>query len=963
MTRQRYSITFLAAASLALLGFCGRAEAQITHQISLPSGMTWCDDGMINGLLTQVNNFRAQNGVPALSASTLGMKDAELRATQFATYMQTATPGTPGFNPHQGWDTTAASIGYNVVSENLAYMTIDPGYVVYAAWQDPLHIAAMLATDANVAGVSCVYYNGTAYWTYEPGSCTGSSCGTSSNPPPSGGTPVMDSEEWAFLTLINNYRAQNGAGPLAVSVALENSSLWMANDMATKNYASHTDSLGRSPGARLAAFNYTYTPWGENILGGYTTAQDAFTGWQNACDADASGNCTYAHRQNMLNPAFQVIGIGRAYGPSSTYGWYWVTDFGGVVDATITPPSGPPSGPTISSFAASPSSITAGQSTTLTWSVTGATTVTIDSGIGDVTNLTSKVVSPGATTTYTLTATNAAGSATARATVSVGAAPDSQPPSTPTLTSAVLNGATEVDLAWGASTDNVGVAGYQIIRNGSLLTAVSAATLSYADMGLQAGTTYTYAIRAYDGAGNVSAASNSRSVTTPVVTPPPTTTCGTPGAGAFTGCYYNNITLSGTPALVRTDSQINFDWGMFAPDPAVTVGNFSVRWQGNFAFSAGTYTFKALTSDGMRLYIDGNPVIDRWRDQASTFYTAQQSMAAGTHLITVEYYEHTGWSTAHVTWLNSTPVTQAPTILSFSAAPTSVVQGTSSTLSWSVNGATTITIDNGIGDVTSVTSKQVSPAQTTVYTLTASNSAGTVTAQATVTVTAQGDTQPPSTPTLTSAIAKSSTQVDLTWSASTDNVGVTGYQIVRNGGLLASVAGTTYSDTTAAANTTYTYTVRAYDGAGNLSAASNAIAVTTPAPSPSGGACPAATVGAFTGCYYNNLTMSGNPALVRTDNQINFDWGAGTPAPAITSYDFSARWQGYFTFSQGAHSFTATTSDGMRLYIDGNLVLDRWRDQAATMYTVSQSLSAGTHLITVEYYEHTGWPTAHLTWQ
>jgi hypothetical protein len=122
-------------------------------------------------------------------------------------------------------------------------------------------------------------------------------------------------------------------------------------------------------------------------------------------------------------------------------------------------------------------------------------------------------------------------------------------------------------------------------------------------------------------------------------------------------------------------------------------------------------------------------------------------------------------------------------------------------------------------------------------------------------------------------------------------------------------------------------------------------------------------VGAFTGCYYNNVTMTGNPAMVRTDNQINFDWGAGTPGPAITSYDFSARWQGYFTFTQGVHSFTATASDGMRLYIDGNLLLDRWRDQAATMYTVSQSLSAGTHLVTVEYYEHTGWPTAHLTWQ
>jgi hypothetical protein len=57
------------------------------------------------------------------------------------------------------------------------------------------------------------------------------------------------------------------------------------------------------------------------------------------------------------------------------------------------------------------------------------------------------------------------------------------------------------------------------------------------------------------------------------------------------------------------------------------------------------------------------------------------------------------------------------------------------------------------------------------------------------------------------------------------------------------------------------------------------------------------------------------------------------------------------------------TSDGMRLYVDGILILDRWTDQAATQYTVQQTVSQGLHVITVEYYEQTGWSTAHLTWQ
>lgn len=145
----------------------------------------------------------------------------------------------------------------------------------------------------------------------------------------------LDSEQSAFLVLINNYRAQNGAVPLQTSQALQNSAQWMSTDMATKNYFSHTDSLGRDPFTRMAAFGYPYTSSGENIAAGTSTAQQTFTLWQTACDADAKGVCTYAHRQNMLNASFKVIGIGRAYGASSIYQWYWTADFGGVVDQTI----------------------------------------------------------------------------------------------------------------------------------------------------------------------------------------------------------------------------------------------------------------------------------------------------------------------------------------------------------------------------------------------------------------------------------------------------------------------------------------------------------------------------------------------------------------------------------------------------------------------------------------------------
>ncbi|GAA1721680.1 hypothetical protein GCM10009745_83310 [Kribbella yunnanensis] len=90
-----------------------------------------------------------------------------------------------------------------------------------------------------------------------------------------------------------------------------------------------------------------------------------------------------------------------------------------------------------------------------------------------------------------------------------------------------------------------------------------------------------------------------------------------------------------------------------------------------------------------------------------------------------------------------------------------------------------------------------------------------------------GDTTPPSTPTGLAATGTTSSSVSLAWNASTDNVGVTGYVVYRNGTEVATSPGTTFTDTGRTASTSYTYTVKARDAAGNLSAASNAVTATT----------------------------------------------------------------------------------------------------------------------------------------
>ena len=90
-----------------------------------------------------------------------------------------------------------------------------------------------------------------------------------------------------------------------------------------------------------------------------------------------------------------------------------------------------------------------------------------------------------------------------------------------------------------------------------------------------------------------------------------------------------------------------------------------------------------------------------------------------------------------------------------------------------------------------------------------------------------GDTTAPSVPTNLSASAVSSSQINLSWTASTDNVGVAGYTIYRNGSQIATFATNSYSDTGLTASTQYTYTVDAYDAAGNHSSQSTSASATT----------------------------------------------------------------------------------------------------------------------------------------
>jgi hypothetical protein len=96
---------------------------------------------------------------------------------------------------------------------------------------------------------------------------------------------------------------------------------------------------------------------------------------------------------------------------------------------------------------------------------------------------------------------------------------------------------------------------------------------------------------------------------------------------------------------------INFDWGGGGPN-ACGIGsdNFSVRWTRDVYFDAGTYRFTVTSDDGCRLYVDGQPIFDKWFDQAPTTYEKEVSLSAGYHTIEMEYYEAGGGAVASLSW-------------------------------------------------------------------------------------------------------------------------------------------------------------------------------------------------------------------------------------------------------------------------------------------------------------------------
>jgi hypothetical protein len=255
-------------------------------------------------------------------------------------------------------------------------------------------------------------------------------------------------------------------------------------------------------------------------------------------------------------------------------------------------------------------------------------------------------------------------------------------------------------------------------------------------------------------------------------TPPPSRHT----AAFWDASYWNNMALSGDPVVQTDETDLDWDWGTGSPHANVSADRFSARWTRYIDVTAGSYRFTANSDDGIRVYVDNHLIIDQWNDHAVQTFTGDIDLAAGHHLVKVEYYENLGYAVAKVSWA------QAP-----------------------------------------------------------------------------------------------------------------------------------------------------------------------------------AAFNDWRGEYYTNRRLNGSPALVRDDANIDFNWDYGSPASSIPDDDFSIRWTRTVNFETGSYRFTATTDDGVRLWVNGHLLIDKWHDQPFRSHS-GKIYVTGDVPIRMEYYENGGVAAARLTW-
>jgi glucose/arabinose dehydrogenase len=151
----------------------------------------------------------------------------------------------------------------------------------------------------------------------------------------------------------------------------------------------------------------------------------------------------------------------------------------------------------------------------------------------------------------------------------------------------------------------------------------------------------------------------------------------TGGTGnGLSATYYNNINFTGT-TVTRVDPTVNFSWGSGAPASGIAADTFSARWTGQVQPQfTGTYTFHTQSDDGVRLWVNGQQLVNNWTNHATTENSGTIALTAGQRYdIRMEYFENTGGATARLLWSSaSVPKAAIPSTRLYAAVASTTIR-------------------------------------------------------------------------------------------------------------------------------------------------------------------------------------------------------------------------------------------------------------------------------------------------
>lgn len=618
----------------------------------------------------------------------------------------------------------------------------------------------------------------------------------------------------------------------------------------------------------------------------------------------------------------------------------------------------------------------------------GATT-TFDTALVTAHQQTITGLLPGTTYNYRVRSIDAAGneSISGNFIVTTLSVPDSTPPSVPTSLKINTVTDTQVSLSWATSTDNVGVAGYTVSRNG--VSVATTSTTSFTNNGLLPSTSYSYTVSAFDQAGNQSGVSASVSTTTSAVTQdifPPVVMITSPAASStvsgmvtITANATDNSGVAGVQFLLNgtnfgtevTSAPYTLTWdtaslqvnsvytlsarardyaGNIATSSPITVtitnrpslgahvlawypfesvfaplvtsttstqstGSTLLAWVGRGYLNTFSATTIPTDNEGNTFSLlgaiqDYSPI---WPQSGAAMYVVPKAVGGPNHVFTTQLvnFDEVTMSVVEIKnagriqdykinkVLNGSPNTSGTVTTTGPATLIAVWAGDGLASNMVVTpGDGFSVIDSQLINTTSavqvvVASKEVATAGTYNVTWSATPAQGAnmwlIAVQNDGTQVGQ-DTVSPTVPINLVASSVSPTQVNLSWSASTDNVGVVGYQVFRNGGTqpVATVVTPSYQDINLTPATVYSYTVRAIDAAGNVSGLSTqASATTLQLPDTTPPSTPINVVASTTSSTQINLTWGASIDNIGISSYQVFRNGGTSPIATVTSASFS----------------------------------------------------------------------------